>query len=684
MTLIRGGTIDANDLAHASGSDRIGDLLIREGLITQAQLDNALEAQRELQDEGWTPIGHILVSHRLITRTHLIAMLKRHRKRLSLGAVLLKMRAITHEQLGMALEERKRTGGRLGDVLVELRYTSEETIRRALGVQLHIKYVDLDGVAIDGNLSKLVNEKYALKNLIVPVAKTDNLLVVAMDDPTNTSLIHDLQSTTGLNVEVMTSTKQSIRRAYGRLYGAPAPMTTESREELVLTDPTARALYERLSAGDVSEPRLLRAGADATLNSSNTGAELIVRDLLLAATTAGASDIHLEAVDGRMVVRFRIDGMLQNPNAWMLETAISRNRGEVVSRIKIISQLDIAERRRPQDGSFRARLEKDGSELKLDFRVSVSPGHFGENVVLRMLDPRKVPASIDALGLSTPITDELHRLVTTSAGIILVTGPTGSGKSTTLFAALQTLYRPTMKVLTAENPIEYVCDRFSQYEVNERLGNTFASYLRAFLRHDPEVIMIGEIRDRETAELAFRAAQTGHLVLSTMHTNDAVSTVTRLWDLGIDGSTITSSLVGVLSQRLVRQVCADCKEEYLPPSSLLRALVGRAPAWLKWYRGKGCVTCHFTGYKGRLCVAELWTPSDADLVLVNKQAPFEEIRRSAETSTISISDDVRDKLLQGRTNLEELVRVVPLSSLNRLALTPADPLTPLLAGVSAR
>jgi type II secretory ATPase GspE/PulE/Tfp pilus assembly ATPase PilB-like protein len=669
LTLTRGTTLDASGLQQASGADRIGELLIREGLITQTQLDNALQAQRELQDDGWTPIGHILVSHRLITRTHLIAMLKRHRKRLSLGGILLKMGAISHEQLGTALEDRKRTGRRLGDILIDLRYASEETIRRALGVQLHIKFLDLDGMVLDSNLSKLVNDKYALKHLIVPVAKTDNLLVVAMDDPTNTSLIHDVQSSTGLNVEVVTSTTQSIRRAYARLYGAAAPLATEGREELILTDPSARALYERLSAGEVSEPRLPRPGADATLTS---GAELIVRDLLLAATAAGASDIHLEAVDGRMVVRFRIDGMLQSPNDWVLESAVSRNRGEVVSRIKIISQLDIAERRRPQDGSFRAKLEKDGRELKLDFRVSVIPGHFGENVVLRMLDSRNVPASIDQLGLSTPITEQLRRLITTSAGIILVTGPTGSGKSTTLFAALQTLYRPAIKILTAENPIEYVCDKFSQYEVNERLGNTFASYLRAFLRHDPEVIMIGEIRDRETAELAFRAAQTGHLVLSTMHTNDAISTITRLWDLGIDGSTITSSLVGVLSQRLVRQVCVDCRAEYIPPASLLRALVVRPPAGLKWYRGRGCLTCHSTGYKGRICVAELWTPSDADVVLVNKQAPFEEIRRSAEASTISISDDVRDKLLQGRTNLEELVRVVPLSSLHRLALTPIE------------
>ena len=661
--------IETTAVNERIGGDRLGDILVREGLITSSQLKSALEAQRDLGQDGWVPIGHILLSRQLVTRTQLIETMRRYRKRLSIGSILLKMGAITQEQLDAALADGARGGRRLGEALLDLKFVGEDVIRRALSMQLHIKVIDLDGTPVDGSLSKLVNEKYAMKHLVLPVTRTGNLLVVAMDDPTNTGLIHELQSSTGLTIEVTTSTKESLHRAYSRLYGAPSTMTTEVREDAFLTDAGALALYERLSSSEIGEPRVARGGiADATLPS---GTEGLVRDLLAAATNAGASDIHLEAVDGRMVVRFRIDGMLQSPNNWALENAVSRNRNEVVSRIKIISNLDIAERRRPQDGSFRARLEKDGAEFKLDFRVSIIPGHFGENVVLRVLDNRKVVESIDRLGLSGPITDQLRTLLTTPAGIILVTGPTGSGKSTTLFAALHTLFRPEIKILTAENPIEYVSDKFSQYEVNERVGNTFASYLRAFLRHDPEVIMIGEIRDRETAELAFRAAQTGHLVLSTMHTNDAVSTVTRLWDLGIDGATVTSALVGVLSQRLVRKVCPECREEYLPPNSLLRALAVRPPAGHRWYRGRGCSACRSTGYRGRLGIAELWTPSDADVVLINKQAPFEEIRRSADASTISIANDVRDKLLEGRTTLEELVRVVPLASLSHLTLTPA-------------
>ena len=643
----------------------IGELLVKEGLITPSQLETALEMQRELKEEEWVPLGHILVSNKLITRTQLVGVLLRHRKRLALGEIFVKMGALSQEQLDTALEERSRTGRRLGETILDLEYATEETLRRALCLQLHIKFLDLDNVALDTSLSTLVNETYAQKHLVVPVARKGSSLVVAMDDPTNTVVIHDMQTSTGLAIEVTTATTAGVRRALRRLYGSPSTFEVEGKEEVVLADPTARALYDRIATIQAPEPFSFKGTPDAALS---TGAEKIVRDLLAAASEARASDIHLESVDGRMVVRFRIDGILQSPDNWMIESSVARNRNEVVSRIKIMSQLDIAERRRPQDGSFRIDIEREGREHKLDFRVSVIPGHFGENVVLRMLDPRNMPDSIERLGLSPSITEEFKRQLMSPAGIILVTGPTGSGKSTTLFGALRTLYRPEIKILTAENPIEYVNDKFSQHEVNERVGNTFASYLRAFLRHDPEVIMIGEIRDRETAELAFRAAQTGHLVLSTMHTNDAVSTVTRLWDLGIDGAMITSSLLAVLSQRLIRQVCAQCREEYVPPATLLRAVSIKPNSGMTFHRGRGCPTCYSTGYKGRLAVAELWVPSDNDVVLINKQAPFEEIRRSADNSTTSMADDVRDKLTQGRTNLEELVRMLPYSSLSRLAL----------------
>ena len=301
-------------------------------------------------------------------------------------------------------------------------------------------------------------------------------------------------------------------------------------------------------------------------------ADEIVRKLLRVAIDRGASDIHLETIERRLRVRFRIDGLLQHFNLGDLAEDLVRQRPEVLSRIKILGGLDIAERRRPQDGSFRARVHCGPRIVAMDFRISVIPGYYGENAVIRILDPRSAPESIEALGLAPAITGRLQPLIRSTAGILLVTGPTGSGKSTTLYGMLKSVYRPEIKVVTAEDPIEYVCNDFSQHEVDTRVGNSFAQYLRSFLRHDPEVIMIGEIRDGETAELAFRAAQTGHFIISTLHTNDAIGAVNRLKDLGVDANVCTSALLGVMAQRLVRQICWNCKQQYEPPRQLLESV----------------------------------------------------------------------------------------------------------------
>jgi type IV pilus assembly protein PilB len=367
-----------------------------------------------------------------------------------------------------------------------------------------------------------------------------------------------------------------------------------------------------------------------------------------------------------MHARFRIDGVLQELPLGSLAEQIDLDRGKILSRLKILSKLDIAEKRRPQDGSFRARVELDGEAASVDFRISIIPGYYGENAAIRILDPRALPQSVDALGLAEPVTVGLRQLLRSPTGIILVTGPTGSGKSTTLFATLKSLYRPGIKILTAENPIEYVCDGFSQHEVNERLGNTFAKYLKAFLRHDPDVIMLGEIRDSETAELAFQAAQTGHLVLSTLHTNDAVGALTRLWDLGVDANLIASSLLGALAQRLVRQVCSECEELYTPSPDLLAELFEVPPTDILWYRGRGCRACNFTGYRGRLVLSELWSPGDGDVVLINRGAPIEDIRAHARRTMRSMAEDAVEKLRQGRTSLEELIRALPHATLRGL------------------
>jgi type IV pilus assembly protein PilB len=627
-------------------SVRLGELLLAEDLITPAQLDEALRVQAA--SEGYAPLGHILVTQKIITRDQLVSVLERHRRSSKLGDLLLRSRELSAEQLETALAEQRRSGQALGEVLIRLGLVSEERMRKALCRQLHIQFFVLDAIIIDPTLRNFVNEKFAMKHRTVPLARVGNLLVVAMDDPTQTWIVDDLQRSTGLRIEVITSNSVQITRALERLYRVDVDVTISGTTVDVIGEDADVDMY----AGSVA-------------HQIDTADE-IVRKLLRVAVDRGASDIHLETVSNRLQARFRIDGMLQHFNLGTLGDDLSRQRGEVLSRIKILATLDIAERRRPQDGSFRARVEIDGRVVPMDFRVSVIPSYYGENAVIRILDPRTAPDSLAALQLATPVTERLEQLIRSSAGTILVTGPTGSGKSTSLFALMKSIYRPEIKIVTAEDPIEYVCAQFAQHEVNERVGNTFAAYTRAFLRHDPEVIMLGEIRDPETAELAFRAAQTGHLVVSTLHTNDALGVITRLKDLGVDASVWTSSLLGVLAQRLVREICWNCKEEYAPPTTLLNATFDIIPRDFRWYRGVGCATCHHTGYRRRVAIAELWTPSLDDVLLINQEAPLDTIFASARKNTYSMATDAAGKLREHRTTLEELLRVLPPSALREL------------------
>jgi type II secretory ATPase GspE/PulE/Tfp pilus assembly ATPase PilB-like protein len=650
-----------------SGTLRLGDLLVTEGLVTSAHVQAALYIQG--RSRTYLPLGHILIAQKILTRQQLESVLVRYRRRSKLGELLVKTNALTAEQLAVTLSEQRRSKQLLGEVAVQLNYVTEEQLRRALCLQLHINFFDLDTIALDTSLRTLINSRFAKKYLLVPVARVGNTLVVAMDDPSRTAVIEDLKSSTSFDVEVITSTTASIRRAFAHMYPG-------------LGEPDSNGAGPSTGGGEpcsiVGEPNVLRfeeidrLGEDRPtyldVQRGSEGTAHLVRRLLALAVERGASDIHLEAVDRGIHTRFRIDGVLQELGVDDLDGMLNLNRGKVMSRLKILSKLDIAERRRPQDGSFRVRLEHGGQTATVDFRVSIIPSYYGESAVIRILDPRGLPRSVEALGLREPVAARLRQLLRSSTGIILVTGPTGSGKSTTLFGALKSVYQPGIKILTAENPIEYVCDGFRQHEVDDRLGNTFAKYLRAFLRHDPDVIMVGEIRDSETAGLAFRAAQTGHLVLSTLHTNDAISALPRLIDLGVDANLIASSLLGVLSQRLAREVCWECREPYVPPGELLAETLGRLPADFCWYRGRGCKGCSYTGYRGRVVLAELWAPDNADVVLINRGAPFDEIRQSALRSTHPMAEDVVEKLRQGRTNLEELIRALPHSALRQLRL----------------
>lgn len=626
----------------ASAQNLLGHLLINHRLITEAQLEEALEIQQVTR--SYQPLGQILVERGTLAQADLKAILDAYRKRSRLGDLLVKSEVITAEQLALALEEQKQSGLRLGETLIKLNYITEETLRRALCAQLSIPFVDLNAYVLDPRLTKLINRHYAKKHLVVPVLMNGDSITLAMEDPTDTAIVEEIRSFTGCSISVVTSTYQTLRRAFRRLYEEGEGEPEASTKLELITDMSH-------DPGPVDE------------STETKQADAIVRDLVAAALDHRVSDIHLEAVDYRMHARFRIDGELRELALPSINETLGRNGRSVVSRIKILGNLDIAEKRRPQDGSFRVRIQRGGQIVTADCRISIVPGYYGENALIRILDQRNAPTEVRKLGYSEPVTDKLLELLRRPTGLVLITGPTGSGKSTSLFGALMTVYRPGVKVLTVEDPIEYVCERFTQCEVNERIGNTFSTYLRSFLRHDPDVIMVGEIRDQQSAELTLRAAQTGHLVLSTLHTNDAVGTINRLLDIGIDRTVITSSLLGVVAQRLVRKNCEQCRTEWAPSEAFLTELFGGAPPVGPWYRGKGCERCHFTGYSGRIVVAELWVPSDRDILLINKGAPFDEIVGSARATTVSMAEDVRDRLRAGIVNLEELVRTLPYSSL---------------------
>lgn len=630
----------------ANGAElRFGELLVRDGLITEMQLADAMRWKRA--NNARVPLGQLLVRQKILTRQQVDEALTKYRKRSKLGEVLVRSGLITQEQLTAVLATQKLSGERLGQLLVRIKAVSEDDLRRSLSEHLDIPYVDLDRISIDKSLAKLVSRNYAKRHCLVPLTLFDNTITMCLDDPSDQNVIDELARTTRKSITAVSSSREAILRAQGRLY--------EDKPDEPGIAGLSSSTLELVSEFD---EQAANTSKYTEAYKQHKTAEVVVRRLLGVAIGSRASDIHIETLAGRTQVRFRIDGVLVERDLGDMQEACDHGSREILSRLKILAKLDIAERRRPQDGSFRVKYDRNGRHDEIDLRLSIIPGYYGESAVLRVLDRRNAPTSLDQLHFPKQVTQTLRQVLDRPSGILLVTGPTGSGKSTTLYASLMTAYSPKIRVLTAEDPIEYVYDQFSQSEVNVDIGNTFANYLRSFLRHDPEVIMVGEIRDQDTAEMAFRAAQTGHLLLSTLHTNTAVGVVPRLLDMKIDPNSLANSLNGVVGQRLVRRVCTDCRIPCQPPDELMQEFFTTPPG-LPFYKGTGCDACHGTGYKGRIGIVELWTPSQQDIVLISKRAPFAEIVESAEASTYSMADNALDLLQHGRTTLEELIRVVP-------------------------
>ncbi|HLN13111.1 MAG TPA: ATPase, T2SS/T4P/T4SS family [bacterium] len=566
-----------------------------------------------------------------------------HRAARPIGDLLVSEGLVTREQVARAMEIQHQSGGLLGRILVEMGALSDAQLARSLAQQWGLPYTDLPESEIASDVAQLIPTYLAQRHGVIAISRNGDRLVVAMSDPSNVAAIDDVRLLTGLEVDIVIASNDDLTRAQARLYGIAADVEEVLKQSGQAAEPDL--IPEIGPLENVSLDRLRTLGEQAPIVR-------IVDQIFLQAVRAGASDIHIEPQHKDMVVRFRIDGLLAD-----IMTPPKALQQALTSRIKILASMDIAERRLPQDGHIHLRIE--GREH--DLRVSTLPTVLGEKCVVRILDQSSTRVSLTRIGLPDDVLAKWESLVSKPYGMIIVTGPTGSGKTTTLYTSLSRINTPERNVVSVEDPVEYQIPRVNQVQVNVRAGLTFASGLRSILRQDPDVVLIGEVRDRETAEIAIQASMTGHLVLTTLHTNDSAGAVTRLTDMGIERFLITSSLIGVLAQRLVRVICPHCKEAYTPPAAALRRLDldPEQERTIKLYRGRGCDFCRGTGYRGRTGAFELITMSDHLRSLILAGASTDEIRSAAQVEGMrTLRQDGIEKVLSGVTTIEELLRVV--------------------------
>ena len=560
------------------------------------------------------------------------------RRRRQLGELLLDEHLVTPDQLNRALEIHRATGERLGRVLLDMGVVDQEHIARVLSQQIGIEFLHLTGQSLREDVLQLLPATLASQLQAVPIAKENGILIVAMVDPLDVVAIDDIRRHTGLDVKVAVITTRDFQYALNQY------PVLDVAEELVRDLPQPQAVDEEMSL-----ERLRRMAEDAPVIR-------LVNRLVEEAVRTRASDIHVERQERHVRLRYRVDGVLLTRG-----TLPAHAHAQVISRIKIMANMDIAERRLPQDGSFQTRV--DGRAI--DVRVSTIPSFYGEKAVLRLLDKSAPIYDLDKLGLSAQNYEVLRRIIQRPQGIFLLTGPTGSGKTTTLYAILNQLNNEKVNVLTVEDPVEYQIAGITQMQVNVRAGVTFASSLRHFLRQDPDIIMVGEVRDQETAQIAIQAALTGHLVLSTLHTNDAPGAITRLLDMGVEPYLVASALEGVAAQRLVRVLCPKCREADAAGAEELRARFGTAAPAGTYYLGRGCEFCNYTGYRGRVAIFEIAEMDDELRHLVINRVPHHTLKEAAVAAGMTtLLEDGLKKAAAGVTSLAEVWRVVQVERAN--------------------
>jgi type IV pilus assembly protein PilB len=567
-----------------------------------------------------------------------------------LGEILLKGNLITADQLKQALEDQKANGGRLGNSLVRLGFMSDDEVMAVLSRQYGVPSINLDYFEVDPTVTKLIPMDTALKFQVLPLSRVGSSLTLAMADPTNVFAMDDIKFLTGFNIEPVVASESAIAEAIRKNYGS-----IEEQER-------KRELEEIVSfIGEGGETLELEAEDEATLNleqlekaAEEAPVIKLVNYFLTDAVKRGASDIHMEPYEKEYRVRYRIDGVLQT-----IMNPPNKLRDAIISRVKIMAKLDISEKRLPQDGRIMIKMMKDGKKKALDFRVSVLPTLHGEKIVMRLLDKENLHLDMTKLGFEPESLAKFQRAIFKPYGMVLVTGPTGSGKTNTLYSSIAQLNSPDTNILTAEDPVEFQMHGVNQVQMKEQIGLNFAAALRSFLRQDPNIILVGEIRDFETAEIAIKAALTGHLVLSTVHTNDAPSTISRLMNMGIEPFLVATSVNLICAQRLVRRLCAECKiQDNLSPQVLMDA--GYTPdeaRTVKVWKRQGCPTCGNKGYKGRVGLYEVVEITDElrELILVGASA-LELRKKAIEQGMMTLRRSGLIKAAAGVTTLEEVIR----------------------------